>query len=1348
MSNSPLSSAVIAVIVVIVSGYVVSYSVDTDTVTDIIFAGMLNAAYATHVFLSLTPTDNIDDIYGSPNLKSATDIVIFESGTDTYAAVVAVGVDGIQILNVTDPYDIAAAGSIVDDATLVLNNPSGIAIFESSGHRYAAVAANRDHGVQILDITDPYLITAAGSITNSTSPILVDLLGITTFESGGHTYAAVITADFGVQILDVTDPSNIAVAGNKTTPLLSAGQGITTFESGTDTYVAVAGNIKASVQILNVTDPSDIAVAGNITAPALTGGQAITTFESNNRTYAAVTSVSSVSNLSILDVTDPYKVTAAGSIEDDANLKFENPFGVAIFKSGSKIYAAVTGNYDHGVQILDVTDPSRITAAGSIDDLDDSELELKGAFGIATFESGGRTYAAVAANEDFGVQILDVTDPPTITATDNIRDTDLALGGANGITTFESGNRTYVAVAAFSDDGVQMLDVTDPSDITAAGTITDDGTLTALRNANGITTFESGTNTYAAVTSYRDGGVQMLDVTDPYNITAAGNITDNGTMTALRGGDGIAIFESGGRTYAAVASFLDNGVQILDVTDPLRITAASHITDGGSLELESASDIAIFESGDYRYAAVAANEDDGVQILNITNPSMITATASIDDDDDLDLKLDGARGIATFESGGHTYAAVTTDTEDSVQILNITDPSVITAVTSITNSTSVELGGAWRITTFESGGHTYAAVTAYHDDGVQILDVTDPTNIMPAGNITDGGSLALYRPAGIATFESGGHTYAAVAANLGNGVQIIRIDTIEHGTTPPDIILNGPATVYVNIGDPYDEQGAVCDDDVDDDKDATVGGDPVDTNTQGSYIVTYDCTDVAGNVAETATRKVIVRVPGPATPADVTSATPNGTYGPGEIVDVRITFTEKVSLETFGIRDNDNGANSSPFNVLQSASSVTTIMIDSRHYALVSSFSDDGLQIIDITTPSSPTAVASVTDNSTANPTDYTELDGASSITTTTIDSRHYALVASRIDNGVQIIDITDPSSPSAVANVTDSTEANPTDYTVLKGAISVTTTTIQVNGADRHYALVASFFDDGVQIIDITDPSSPSAVAGITDCDTNCTATDYAVLKGAISVTTTAIQVNGADRHYALVSSSTDDGVQIINITDPSSPSAIASVADSTGANPTDYTVLENAVSVTTATIGTSHYALVASQDNNGVQIINITDPSSPSAVAGITDCDTNCTATDYTELKHAISVTTTAIQVNGADRHYALVASFLDNGVQIIDITDPSRPSAVASVEDSTGENPTDYTELKGVSSVTTTQIGSRHYALVSILGRQRRPDDRRYRTCPPAQFPPPVRRAGPCRGQARSLRGNTRRRQIPSI
>ena len=40
---------------------------------------------------------------------------------------------------------------------------------------------------------------------------------------------------------------------------------------------------------------------------------------------------------------------------------------------------------------------------------------------------------------------------------------------------------------------------------------------------------------------------------------------------------------------------------------------------------------------------------------------------------------------------------------------------------------------------------TYAAVAAYLDDGVQILNVTNPSNITAAGRITDGDTLELRR---------------------------------------------------------------------------------------------------------------------------------------------------------------------------------------------------------------------------------------------------------------------------------------------------------------------------------------------------------------------------------------------------------------------------------------------------------------------------------------------------------------------------------------------------------------------------------------------------------------------------
>ena len=369
-----------------------------------------------------------------------------------------------------------------------------------------------------------------------------------------------------------------------------------------------------------------------------------------------------------------------------------------------------------------VTQTLSLTAADSIDD-GDGTLELDGARGIATFTSGGSTYAAVAAFLDDGVQILDITDPSAITAAGNIaNNSTLELDGPYGVAVFESGGRTYAAVAAYHDDGVQILDITDPSAITATDSITDGGTR-ELNGAWGIATFTSGSSAYVAVASFDDDGVQILDITDPSAITAAGNIANNSTLE-LDGPYGVAVFESGSGTYAAVASVIDDGVQILDITDPSAITAEGNITDTASLELDGASGIAIFESGGSIYAAVAAQFDNGVQILNVTDPSSITATDNIGDT--TARELSGAKGITTFTSGGSTYAAVAASGDSGVQILDITDPSDITATDNIGDTTARELSSAEGIAVFESGGSAYAAVAAYDDNGVQILRLTSP----------------------------------------------------------------------------------------------------------------------------------------------------------------------------------------------------------------------------------------------------------------------------------------------------------------------------------------------------------------------------------------------------------------------------------------------------------------------------------------------------------------------------------------------------------------------------------------------------------------------------------------------
>lgn len=77
-------------------------------------------------------------------------------------------------------------------------------------------------------------------------------------------------------------------------------------------------------------------------------------------------------------------------------------------------------------------------------------------------------------------------------------------------------------------------------------------------------------------------------------------------------------------------------------------------------------------------------------------------------------------------------------------------------------------------------------------------------------------------------------------------------------TTPPVITLNGSSSISIAVGGTYTEPGVTATDNVDGDITANVviGGDTVDVNTIGSYTITYNVSDAAGNAATQVTRVV------------------------------------------------------------------------------------------------------------------------------------------------------------------------------------------------------------------------------------------------------------------------------------------------------------------------------------------------------------------------------------------------------------------------------------------------------------------------------------------------------------
>ena len=297
-----------------------------------------------------------------------------------------------------------------------------------------------------------------------------------------------------------------------------------------------------------------------------------------------------------------------------------------------------------------------------------------------------------------------------------------------------------------------------------------------LNDPRGIDVFSNGGIWYAAVASRDNDGVQIINLANINNLQAAGKIGDSDSRE-LDGAQDIDIFQKDGTNYAAVASYHDDGVQIISLEDPANPTAVGKIADTSSLELDGANGIDIFQKDGTNYAAVASYHDDGVQIISLEDPANPTAVGKIADTSS--LELDGASGITVFSYDCRVQtptlptfflprtfwlAAVASYDDDGVQIIDITTPAAPVVKASIGDTNSRKLGGALDITHVTiPRPHTpysdhYLAVAG--DDGVQILGLNlNSLGNCSSVNITEQGKIDNDEARGIIAIKNTGTFY-------------------------------------------------------------------------------------------------------------------------------------------------------------------------------------------------------------------------------------------------------------------------------------------------------------------------------------------------------------------------------------------------------------------------------------------------------------------------------------------------------------------------------------------------------------------------------------------------------------
>ena len=133
--------------------------------------------------------------------------------------------------------------------------------------------------------------------------------------------------------------------------------------------------------------------------------------------------------------------------------------------------------------------------------------------------------------------------------------------------------------------------------------------------------------------------------------------------------------------------------------------------------------------------------------------------------------------------------------------------------------------------------------TTYIDSGATAVDTVDGVIA-----VTSSGSVG----AGAGTYTI---TYSASDA-VGNSAVAVRT-VIVGDTIAPVITLSGDAEMTHEQGTTYTDAGASAADTVDTSVDVVTTG-SVDSDTAGTYTVTYTATDAAGNIATAVTRKVTV----------------------------------------------------------------------------------------------------------------------------------------------------------------------------------------------------------------------------------------------------------------------------------------------------------------------------------------------------------------------------------------------------------------------------------------------------------------------------------------------------------
>ena len=355
------------------------------------------------------------------------------------------------------------------------------------------------------------------------------------------------------------------------------------------------------------------------------------------------------------------------------------------------------------------------------------------------------------------------------------------------------------------------MDITIPDSPTLVFNVTGETGINAdLDGPTGISTIQIENSIYAVITSLAKSRVSILDITNPAQPVVK-SITTPGDNINIHSPFTVSTVDIDGSAYALVASRGNSKIAIFNITNPMNLTQVSVLEHGADYTLGGVTITIPIKMDNSTYILTAARDNNSVGIIDISDPKMPKQVALFEDD--LNLGLHSAHSIETISINGRTYALVASPGENAMQIIDVTHPLLSFPVSTVRHGAEYPaLLAPHDVTAIKVEDSTYALLSAVTADLIQIIDITNPESPRPASHITHGTEyVQLDRPQTLKAVQIDGVAYTLIASRDSNGIQIIKLEHEKTIQTPFSITSNNANSSYAKAGDTVSIQIVVND---------------------------------------------------------------------------------------------------------------------------------------------------------------------------------------------------------------------------------------------------------------------------------------------------------------------------------------------------------------------------------------------------------------------------------------------------------------------------------------------------------------------------------------------------------